>query len=149
MRFMVAMATAAALIVAALGVEVGRLEVHKTTPTGNLAALAYQVADANPNAHHLSLTSPDGVHTVAAVIVPGGMTYLGPGNLDTLPSDETYQMWGIVDGARVSLGVIGDNPTYAAFTTPPVAAILALTVEQSGGVVSSTKAPVVAGIVPT
>jgi anti-sigma factor RsiW len=148
MGFMVALASAAAVVVAALGVEVGRLEVHKSTPTNNLAALAYQVADANPSAHHLRLTSTDGVETIAVVIVPDGMTYLGPGNLQTLSDNETYQMWGIINGARVSLGVIGDSPTYAAFTTPSVASVLAMTVEERGGVVTSTKTPVVAGVLP-
>jgi anti-sigma-K factor RskA len=149
MRFMVAMATAAAVIVAALGVEVGRLQVHNNTPTTNLSRLAYQAADANPSSRHLTLTSSDGVHTVSAVVVPDGLTYLGPNNLETLPPDETYQMWGVVDGARVSLGVIGDKATYAAFTTPSVATLLAMTVEQRGGVVTSTRTPVVAGVVPS
>jgi anti-sigma factor RsiW len=149
MRFMVAMATAAAVIVAALGVEVGRLQVHKNTPTTNLSLLAYQAADASPTSRHLTLASSDGAQTIRAVVVPDGLTYLGPNNLPTLPSDQTYQMWGVVDGARVSLGVIGDKPTYAAFTTPSVATVLAMTVEQRGGVVTSTRTPVVAGLVPT
>jgi hypothetical protein len=143
MRFMVAMASAAAVIVALLGVEVGRLQVRDNAPTtASLAKLAYQVADANPTSRHLKFTSPDGAASENAVILDG-TTYLGPGNLATLPADETYQMWGVVDGARISLGVIGGSPTYAAFTTPPVATVLAMTVEHRGGVVSSTKAPVV------
>jgi anti-sigma factor RsiW len=149
MRFMVAMATVAALIVAALGVEVGRLEVHKSPATDNIALLAYRAAEANPANRHLTLISSDGSHTLPAVIAADGMTYLGPGNLETLPTDETYQMWGIVDGARVSLAVIGDKPTYAAFTTPNVASVLAMTVESRGGVVTSTRSPVVTGVVPS
>lgn len=150
MRLMVAVATVAAVIVAALGIQLGRVGVRKSPQpaTPNLLALAYRVADADPSARHLTLTSPDGAHTVRAVIIADGTTFLGSGNLDTLPKDETYQMWGVVDGARVSLGVIGNNPTYAAFTTPPVATLLAMTVEPRGGVVSSTKTPVIAGVVP-
>lgn len=148
MRVMVAVATAAAVIVAALGIEVGRLQNHSSPPTPNLAAFIYKAAEATPDARHLTLTSPNSAHTVAAVIVPDGMTYLGPNNLATLPSSETYQMWGVVDGSRVSLGVIGDNPTYAEFTTPAVAYTLAMTIEQRGGVIISTKTPVVDGSVP-
>lgn len=149
MRLMVAVASAAAVIVAALGIEVGRLQSHKpAAQTAQLASLAYHLADADTTARHLTLTSQDGVHTVRAVIIADGTTYLGPGNLDRLPSTETYQMWGIVNGARVSLGVIGDNPTYHVFTTPSVANVIAMTVEQRGGVVTSTKTPVVAGVVP-
>lgn len=149
MRFMVAIASVAALLVAFLGIEVGRLEVNKSQPQTSLSALAYRAADADPTARHLTLTSADGIHTVRAVIIADGATYLGSGNLPVLPSTETYQMWGIVDGARVSLGVIGENPTYASFTTPAVADTIAMTVETRGGVVASTKAPVVAGVVPT
>lgn len=149
MRFMVAIASVAALLVAFLGVEVGRLEVNKSQQDTNLAAVAYRTADANATARHLTLTSPDGVHTIRAVIIADGTTYLGPNNnLAILPSSETYQMWGIVNGARVSLGVFGDNPTYASFTTPAVAETLAMTVETRGGVVISTKTPVVEGVVP-
>jgi hypothetical protein len=150
MRFMVAIATVAAVLVAALGVEVGRLQVNKPQPANlsALGALAYRAADADPSARHLTLTSPGGVHTVRAVILPDGATYLGPGNLAVLPSSETYQMWGIVDGSRISLGVIGDNPTYQAFDTPAVADTIAMTVEARGGVVISSKTPVVAGVVP-
>ncbi len=149
MRVMAAVATAAAvIIVAAIGFQVGRHEPGKPQ-TPNLPELAYRVADADPNSRHLTLASSDGVHTVRAVIISDGTTYLGPGNLEKLPSDETYQMWGVVDGARVSLGVIGSNPTYHAFTTPAVAKILAMTVEPRGGVVSSTKTPVLAAVVPS
>jgi hypothetical protein len=148
MRFMVAIATAAALVVAALGFELGRLETHKSQQP-NLAELAYQVADANPKARHVTLTSTNGAYTVRAVIIGDGTTYLGPGNLQVLPSDETYQMLGIVNGDKVSLGVIGDNATYAAFTTPPVAQALAMTVEARGGVVSTTKSPVVEAPLPS
>jgi hypothetical protein len=147
MRVMVAVATAAAVIVALLGIQVGRLQAHKSDST-NLAALAFRVADADPSARHLTLASPDGVHKVKAVIIADGATYLDARNLAPLPSDETYQMWGVVDGARVSLGVFGDTPAYHSFTTPPTANVLAMTVEQRGGVVSSTKTPVVAGVVP-
>jgi hypothetical protein len=150
MRVLVAVASAAAVLVAVLGIQVGRLGSRKpTAQSAQLAALAYHLADADSSARHLTLSSPDGVHTVRAVIIADGTTYLGPGNLDQLPSDETYQMWGIVNGARVSLGVLGDNPTYHVFTTPPVANLLAMTVEPRGGVVNSIKTPVVAAVVPS
>jgi anti-sigma factor RsiW len=148
MRFMVAFATVAAVIVAALGVEVGHLGAHKSTQVTNLSALAFRAADADPHARHLILASADGTHTVRAVIIADGTTYLGPGNLPTLPADETYQMWGVVAGTRISLGPIGDTATYAAFPTPAVATVIAMTVEPRGGVVTSSKTPVVAATVP-
>jgi anti-sigma-K factor RskA len=149
MRLVAVLAAAAAVIVVALGIQVGRIETRKATQTATLQALAYRVADADPNAKHLTLSSADGVHTVRAVIIADGTTYLGPSNLDKLPSDETYQMWGVVNGARVSLGVIGADASFHAFTTPTVANVLAMTVESRGGVVSSTNTPVVSGVVPS
>ena len=150
MRVLVAVATAAAVIVAVLGIALGRAGQHNSPQpsTPNLLALAYRAADADSTARHLTLASSDGAHTVRAVILADGTTFLGQGNLATLPQDQTYQMWGIIDGTRVSLGVLGNNLTYAAFTTPATATMLAMTVERRGGVVSSTKTPVILGQVP-
>jgi hypothetical protein len=150
MRILMAVATAAAVVVAVLGIAVGRAGRHNAPQpsTPNLLALAFRAADANPTARHLTLSSTDGARTMRAVILTDGTTFLGQGNLASLPQDQTYQMWGIIDGTRVSLGVLGNNPTYAAFTTPATATVLAMTVEHRGGVVSSTKAPVILGQVP-
>lgn len=148
MRWMVAIATTAAVLVAALGIEVGRLENSNKSQQPNLALIAYEVAAANPGARRVTLKSSNGNVTVQAVIVPNGETYLGKNSLQVLPSNETYQMWGIVDGSPVSLGVIGNNPTYAAFSTPTVATALAMTVEASGGVPTTSKTPVVQGDLP-
>jgi len=149
MRTLVAVGTAAAVLVAVLGFAVGRAGQHNSSPsTPNLLALAYRAADADPTARHVTLSSSDGAHAVRAVILTDGTTFLGQGNLASLPEDQTYQMWGIIDGTRVSLGVLGNDPTYAAFTTPSTATVLAMTVERRGGVVSSTKTPVILGQVP-
>ena len=150
MRILLGVATAAAVVVAVLGIALVRAGNHNAPQpsTPNLLALAYRAADGDPTARHLTLSSTDGAHTVRVVILTDGTTFLGQGNLSSLPEDQTYQMWGIVDGTRVSLGVLGNNLTYAAFTTPPTATVLAMTVERRGGVVSSTKTPVILGQVP-
>jgi len=150
-RMFVAAATAAAVLIAGLGIEIGRLQVRKS-PTLNPSAiqsLLYQYADANPGARHITLTSADSAKQVRAVVLPDGTSVLGKGDLATLPSNETYQLWGIVGAQQVSLRVVGTNPDYVTFTTPPSVTVLAMTVEQQGGVISSTKAPVVSGLVPT
>ena len=36
--------------------------------------------------------------------------------LPALPSAQTYQLWGIVDGQPISLGLLGDAPNQATFT---------------------------------
>lgn len=150
-RMFVAAATAAAVIIAGLGVEIGRLEVRKS-PTLNpqaIQSLVYQYADANPGARRITLTSADSAKRVPAVVLPDGTSVLGKGDLATLPNNETYQLWGIVGAQQVSLRVVGNSPDYVTFTTPPSVSVLAMTVEQQGGVIASTKRPVVSGLVPT
>ncbi len=150
-RMLVAVATAAAVIIAGLGVEIGRLQVRRS-PTLNPAAIqsiVYQYAEANPAARRITLMSADSTRKVPAVVLPDGTSVFGKGDLATLPKNETYQLWGIVGAQQVSLRVVGDNPDYVTFTTPPSVTVLAMTVEQQGGVIASTKAPVVSGLVPT
>ena len=149
MRFLVA-AAAAAMVVAGLGIAVGRLGRHDVPPvTSQLASPGevYRAVSADPSARKISLTSADNLYQVAAVITPDGSTHVGPGNLPVLPANETYQVWGIVDGQRISLGVVGTNPTFASFTTPSKVGVLAITIEDQGGVVTSTKTPVLTGAV--
>jgi anti-sigma-K factor RskA len=58
-------------------------------------------------------------------------------DLPTLPDDQTYQLWGIVDGGQViSLGIFGPNPELETFTVESPVSALAITIEQFPGVVS-------------
>ncbi len=61
-----------------------------------------------------------------------------------LASDRTYQLWGVVQGKTVSLGLLGNHPGDVAFTVNPSAPIkaFAVTDEVAGGVVRSMNAPV-------
>jgi anti-sigma factor RsiW len=146
-RVVTAAAAAVIAVVAVLGVEVVRLN-HRTARlpavwTAQAKQAGWLVALGNPDAHRITLRSPDGQRFVQGVVLPDGTSFLGPTNLSSLSRDQTYQLWGIVGGDRVSLAVIGTDPAYYQFSTPGSVSALAVTVERAGGVVAPTKTPIV------
>jgi anti-sigma factor RsiW len=153
MRVVASLAAVAALAAAILGIEVQRLNTRTENLRSSIGieaiASAYKTALANPGARKVTMTSGDGIHTVAAVILPDGTAYLGPDNLPALPSSETYQLWGVVGSDKVSLAVLGNTPRLTQFGAPNNMSALAVTAEQAGGVVVSQHSPVVSGRVPT
>jgi anti-sigma-K factor RskA len=80
----------------------------------------------------------DGSDVVAeAIIDQDGHGYVLARDLPTLPDDQTYQLWGVVEGGDViSLGIFGPNPEIETFTVDGDVAALAITIEQYPGVVS-------------
>ena len=72
------------------------------------------------------------------VLTPDGEGYLVPSGLETLPEDQTYQLWVITpDELAISAGVLGNEPAPSRFTWNDDVAGFALTREVAGGVVSS------------
>ena len=122
MRAFTALAVVAALVVATLGIEVQRLNTRtdKIRSSIGIEAIqsAYKTALGNPGARRVTMTSGDGIHTVAAVILPDGTAYLDPQNLPALPSSETYQLWGVVGSDKVSLAVMGSTRAGHAVRCP-------------------------------
>ncbi len=49
-------------------------------------------------------------------MLPDGTGYLVKSSMPTLASTETYQLWGIVKGSPVSIGVMGAKPGHVTFT---------------------------------
>ena len=147
-RAFAAMAAAAALVAAVLGVEVARLN-SRTDHLKNLVSEGpYQAALVNPGARRVSLTSPDRSRNMAAVILPDGTAWLGPHNLPPLQKNETYQLWGVVGTNTISLAVIGSHPQVLQFGAPDGVTALAVTAEQAPGVVVTHNQPVISGAVP-
>jgi hypothetical protein len=68
-------------------------------------------------------------------------------NLPILKPDRTYQLWAVVGGTKISVGVLGPSPGPLQFHTPPTLSALAVTDEQAGGVVATVEQPLVAGSV--
>jgi anti-sigma-K factor RskA len=78
-----------------------------------------------------------------------GEAYLVDSSLPTLPDDQTYQLWAVAGKMAVSVGLLGPDPGVSAFkVAADGVTVLAVTAEQAGGVVSSTKTPVVHGSLP-
>jgi len=139
-----AVAVAAALIVAVLGVDLH----HQTRRIDRLQAA---VADPMATAFDRALDDPSsrvvtlsGARDVRAVITAKGIGYLRATGLPRLGADRTYQLWGKVGDQLVSLGVLGNEPTVVAFGAQSVT-LLAITTELAGGVVSTQQQPLVSG----
>jgi anti-sigma-K factor RskA len=142
------LAVAAAAVAAVLGVNLVHANdqissLHNASPASAVAALkvrGHKVVDAESVRH---------VDLARFVVVPSGQGYLLKSNLPTLPSAKTYQLWGIINGRAISLGLLGQDPHDAAFTwggsTEP--SKLGITVEPAGGSVVPTGSMLAAGTV--
>jgi len=153
-----AVAAVAAAVIALLGIQVIRLndkvdEVQAARPANPdtvLMAAATQ-ALSNPDARQVTLRSSDGRVGAQAALLPDGTGYLLAGNLPALASDQTYQLWAVAGGQKISAGVLGARPEVIAFryASPEDVAALAVTAEQVPGVAQSANQPVVLGNVQT
>ena len=143
-----ALGTAAAAAVAVLGISVAhqsqRLD-DLAAASGSQAALRQAVAAAlQPGARNRPLESPDGTVVADVVLTARGTGYVIADRFRNLPDDRTYQLWAIVGGTPVSLGLLGPEPTVLVFRAVPRATVLAVTAERAGGAVRPTGAPVAA-----
>jgi anti-sigma-K factor RskA len=78
------------------------------------------------------------------VVTPSGQGYLLQADLPKLPAKETYQLWGVINGQPISLGLLGRSPQSSAFSLAgsQKASKLGITVEPAGGSVVPTSAMV-------
>lgn len=148
-----AVAAVAAAVIAVLGVQVNRLDDRTGTLEEALGRSgleqAVQVALFDQGARRVDLRSSEGVTLAHAVVRRSGEAYFVPDNLPALSTEETYQLWAVVDDRAVSVGVLGSKPGVSAFKVAGSGVtFLAVTTEEAGGVVSSTKTPVLQGKLP-
>jgi hypothetical protein len=142
-------AVAAAAVAAVLGVnlvhddhQISNLR-HGSTESAVAAALrtpGHKVVDVENAAH---------VELARFVVEPSGQGYLVDSKLPALPSQSTYQLWGVIDGRSISLGLLGRSPNTAAFTLAgsPQPSKLGITVEPAGGSVVPTGSMLASGAV--
>lgn len=147
---LVAAATIAASVIGVLGVKViddGRRidNIAAGTPREQLDRTIH-AAMADPTAVRVDMRSPDGAIFAEAWVLPDGRGYLARNNLPILGPDRNYQMWAVVGGNKISVGVLGSTPEAAAFVASGPVAALAITAETAGGVVSTLQQPVVVGL---
>ncbi len=83
------------------------------------------------------------------VMLPNGTGYLVKANMPPLASSQTYQLWAVVNGKTVSLGIMGSNPGHVSFTmaSSPAPSKLAVSIEAASGSTQPSGPLVATGIV--
>ena len=146
------MATLAAGVAAIglLGIQVERLN-HRVNQVRALSArqglsAAAQSALLDPQARRIRLESTTNPAQPAGEIVTvgSGAAYFFNGELPALSGHDTYQLWAMVDGKAISVGLLGTHPATVAFSVDGAnsAATFAVTVEPAGGSTTPTRPPV-------
>ena len=142
----------ATALAAAAAVLVGVVAVRTLDDRGPDAVLedwvahSARLAEDSPDARTLVLASPDGsVHAKAVVLRDGTGFFVGDA-LPELPAGRTYQLWAIVGDKTISAGILGRDPRVVPFTVAADTKGYAVTDEAEGGVVSSTRDPVLVGL---
>ena len=140
-------AAATALAVAAVGIALLGLQVqHLHTQVGHLASRSqFALPD---GAVRVNLRSPDRSTLVPAVLSADGDGFVEVGNLPVLPPGQTYQLWAVTGGRRISIGVLGNTFDVSTFKAQGTIDLLAITAEDAPGVEQSDKPPVVVADVP-
>jgi hypothetical protein len=146
---LVAAASVAAAVIGVLGAQVvqdGRvIDDIAIGAHGDELRRTIDAAMADPQVVKVELRSDDGALLADAWMLPDGRGYLAQDNLPILGPDRNYQLWAIVDGEAISVGLLGSDPHQSAFVAHGPVAALAITDEDAGGVVTSTQPPLVAG----
>jgi anti-sigma-K factor RskA len=130
-------AIALAFWAADLSQQVDDLEAQQHRANEALIALI------DPSASHFALEGADGVLVVDDESGEGKLVISG---LASAPSEKTYEAWVIEGDQAVPAGLFsgGDDQTVVPLTTPvPEGAIVAVTVEQAGGVDAPTQQPII------
>lgn len=150
-RSAVASATiAAAAAIVVLSLSLANADSHVARLRGQLSnagAVAVAAALETPGHYEVNLTSSTHKNLAQFVMLPSGQGYLMASSLPRLAGAKTYQLWGIVKGRPVSLGVMGENPRHVSFTMAGSVqpSVLAVTVEPAGGSSTPSTSPVATG----
>lgn len=122
-----------AVAAAAVLVPITAFVVQPGTPS--IAALANRAAKSS-GARRLSLEAADKTNLGEVILDADGHGYFRSQSLAELPEGKTYQLWTIVDGTPVSVGVLGRSPKTSAFTADNRIQAVAVSVENASGAVS-------------
>lgn len=148
-RWALPVAATAAVAAGIAAVALAFWAVDLSQQVDDLQAQQHQANEAlialiDPSASHLPLEGADGVLVVDEASGDGTLVISG---LASAPSDKTYEAWVIEGDAQpVPAGLFsgGDDQTVVPLTVPiPDGAIVAVTVEQAGGVDAPTQDPII------
>jgi anti-sigma-K factor RskA len=146
----VALAAAAAIIVLSVNLASANNQVanlHNALRRASQGAVL--AALSTPGHKVVILSGATGRDVAKFVVLPDGRGYLVSADMTPLAKSETYQLWGIVNGKPVSVGVMGPSPSHVVFTlaSSPAPSALAVTVEPAGGSLTPAKSAVASGLV--
>ncbi|MDE3147334.1 MAG: anti-sigma factor [Acidobacteriota bacterium] len=144
-------AVAAALLVGVLSVSLINANNHVSQLTNALNLASHNVVDAAlETPGHVTVTLND-AHSVnvAKFVLLNGQGYLVSSQMGTLPTDKTYQLWGIIDHKPISIGLMGNSPHEVSFSVEGarLPTTLAVTIEPAGGSVTPTSPIVASGTI--
>jgi anti-sigma-K factor RskA len=125
---------AIAIAIAAAVVAVLAVNVVRDDRTTSSIAQAMEQAKHSSDARQVALRSADGAVQVDVVLDAEGHGFLAGGPLPPLPSNRTYQLWGLIDGRAISLGVLGHRPGVEPFSVDGNLTALMISNEVAGGV---------------
>ena len=98
----------------------------------------------------LEVTVSGDIGSSTAIVLPDGQAWLTEVTYEPLSSTETYQLWAVQDGAVISAGVLGSDPGTVSFHVDAGRLDgLVITVEDAGGVVSSSNPAAAAWLADT
>ena len=117
-----------------------------TSATGATNQALINAALHTPGHLNVNLTGSHSA-SLARFVLLNGQGYLVSSNMASLPSNETYQLWGIVNGKAISIGLMGNKPVTVSFTFAGSNGPneLAVTIEPTGGSATPTSPVVAAG----
>ena len=146
------LAVAAAAVAAVLGVNLVDAKnqvAHLQGAIGETAHTAVLAALETPGHKVVRLKSTSGQQLAEFVVLPSGQGYLVDSRLPELSPEETYQLWGVVDGQTISVGVLGRAPHLVTFTLAgsPEESRLGITAEPAGGSILPSRAMLASGTV--
>jgi anti-sigma-K factor RskA len=145
---LVAAAAAAAAIVLGVNlVDADNHVAHLQGAIGETAHTAVLAALETPGHKVVNLKNTSGHQVAAFVVLQSGQGYLVDSRLPALSSKETYQLWAVVDGQTISLGLLGSSPHLVTFTLAgtPKASQLGITAEPADGSVLPSEAMLASG----
>jgi anti-sigma-K factor RskA len=144
----IASVAAAVIVVLSFSLAVESSHVSKLQRQLASNAFAASAALATPGHTVVDLTNSTKATIAEFVMLPDGRGYLVNSQLPALGSGRTYQLWGLINGKPISIGLMGSKPTNVTFTvsgTKP--SVLGVTVEPSGGSSTPTSSMVASGSV--
>jgi anti-sigma-K factor RskA len=140
-----AAAAVAAVVLAAQVISLQRRLDDARAPGEKAAAAAFERAGHVHGAREVALMPAQGAEVARVVLLPDGSGYLKSDGLAPLGADKTYQLWALTGRAdhpvAISEGVLGPQPSAAAFKASTDVKGFAITIEQAGGVAQPSQAP--------